>query len=61
MKGDIGDAFEKLKKDMFFNYRGALVEKIIGGFKWGERKFITLQEVKMAIDEAYDTFNKIKP
>lgn len=57
MKGDLGEAFEKLKKAMFVKYRGCVIFN--GHFvDWNGRSYTDLQSAKDAIDAALDALNE---
>ena len=52
----LAQAFERFKTETFPRYKGCLIEKVRGGFKWGGRTYSTIEETKSAIDHAYKNF-----
>lgn len=55
MKGDLGDAFEKLKQEMFVKYKGCLIEIKGGEFYWSGIGFKTIDLAKEHIDHTFSS------
>lgn len=51
---DLGEAFEKLKGQMFYTYRGVTYERVPEGWKHGHVTFTSLTD----IDEHMDVMNR---
>ena len=63
-KGDLGQAFETLKKEIYFpdQYRGKSFEKgLSGGFSFMGKTYKTLSEVYEGIDRFLDEGESKKP
>lgn len=43
------------KVNPFFNYKGLIIEKIAGGYKWGNIKVKELKEIDKKIEDILNT------
>ena len=46
------DNLNKVMGENYFNYRGKLVMKLIGGYRWNNKDFNSKEELDQAIDDA---------
>jgi len=58
MKGDIGDAFEKLKQEVFVKYKGCLIDIIGTGYYWNGVRYNSLTLAKERIDQEFKSLGE---
>lgn len=58
LTGDLGKAFERLKDEWFYTYRGVTFEKVNGGWKWGETVYCNRGEMDSLIDQMEQQLSK---
>lgn len=56
-KSDIGRAFERLKGEFFYTYRGVTFQKVATGWKWGETVCRNREEMDSLIDQTEQMLN----
>jgi len=54
MKGDLSEAFERLKETMFIKYRGCTIYQGLHQSVWNDNVFPNTDAAKAAIDAAHD-------
>jgi len=54
MRGDLGRAFERLKGEWFYEYRGVNWEKVPTGWKWGNIICRNRKEMDDLIDQTHN-------
>lgn len=59
--GDLGRAFETLKSEMFYRYRGAMATRQFGGYVWSLGFYSSKELFQEAVDRTYGVIeNSIK-
>lgn len=51
LKGDLGKAFERLKDEWFYTYRGVIFDKVDGGWRRGSAICRNREEMDSLIDQ----------
>lgn len=60
MTGDLSEAFEKLKSEMYIKHMGCLIEKTSGKFKVFGVKFDTEKQAKDEIDRVHKILDNVR-
>jgi hypothetical protein len=42
----------------FINYKGVIIERLVGGFRIGNKKYKTIAELDEAINKSFEVINK---